>query len=100
MRREFDRRRQVLIEVFCNGADGLTMVRPRGAFYGMLDIRCTGMNSEEAARFFLREAGVAMVPGSAFGEYGEGYLRVAYSNSYENVSKAVAQIKEAARRML
>lgn len=99
MRREFDRRRQVLIEAFCNGTDGLTMVRPRGAFYGMLDIRSTGMNSEEAARFFLREAGVAMVPGSAFGESGEGYLRVAYSNSYENVSTAVVRIKEAIRRL-
>lgn len=97
MRQEFDRRRQVLIEAFCDGGQGLSMVRPRGAFYGMLDIRRTGMSSEEAARFFLREAGVAMVPGSAFGEYGEGYLRVAYSNSYENVLQATRLIKHAVR---
>lgn len=97
MRREFDRRRQLLVDAFC-GRGVLGMVRPRGAFYGMLDIRCTGMSSEEAARYFLREAGVAMVPGSAFGEYGECYLRIAYSNSYENVLEAVGLIQEAARK--
>ena len=50
------------------------------------------MSSGEAANFFMEQAGVALLPGSAFGQYGEGYLRLSYANSLENIERALAKM--------
>ena len=95
---EFDRRRKFLVEAL-EQIEGVSCVRPLGAFYVFPSIKELGMPSEELAFYLLREANVALVPGSAFGEYGEGYLRLAYSNSYENIEKAVERIDKALRKL-
>lgn len=94
MRQQFDARRKLVYDRI-NKIDGLSCVCPKGAFYSFVNIKGLGMTDEEASNYFLNEAGVAMVPGSAFGEYGAGYLRLAFSNSYENIEKALDRIQTA-----
>ena len=89
---EFRRRR----DAFCDGLNllpGLRCARPGGAFYAFANIRGTGMASREIAERLLQEAGVACLSGTAFGAYGEGYLRFSYANSYENLMETVERIK-------
>jgi aminotransferase len=95
---EFDRRRQYLIPAL-NEIEGISCVRPQGAFYTFPSIKATGKSSAEIADFLLEEARVALIPGSAFGQYGEGYLRIAYSNSLENIQEAMGRIKTALGKM-
>jgi aspartate/methionine/tyrosine aminotransferase len=88
---EFRRRRNA----FCAGLAGIPGFRctcPEGAFYAFPNIEGTGYDSKELADSLLTEAGVACLSGTAFGEYGEGYLRLSYANSYENLLEAVQRI--------
>lgn len=94
MRVQFDKRRKLVYESI-NKIDGLSCICPKGAFYCFVNIKALGITDEQASDYYLNEAGVAMIPGSAFGEYGSGYLRIAFSNSYENIEKAMERIKEA-----
>jgi aspartate/methionine/tyrosine aminotransferase len=90
---EFRRRR----DAFCAGLNTLAGCRcrlPEGAFYAYPNIRGTGMSSRELADRLLNEAGVACLAGTAFGDYGEGYLRFSYANSYENLMEAVERIRQ------
>jgi aspartate aminotransferase len=89
---EFRRRRDFLVKAM-NEIPGFACHDPEGAFYVFPDIRGTGRSSHDLADFLLNEAGVACLAGSAFGEYGEGYLRFSYANSIENIALAVEQIK-------
>ena len=94
---EFSRRR----DAFCDGLNqlpGLRCARPGGAFYAFANIRGTGMDSREIAERLLQEAGVACLSGTAFGAYGEGYLRFSYANSYENLMEAVERIRRVLTR--
>jgi aminotransferase len=95
---EFDRRRRFLVEAL-EQIEGVSCVRPRGAFYAFPSVKELGVPDEKLAYYLLREAQVALVPGSAFGEYGQGYLRLAYSNSYENIQAAVERIDRALRKL-
>ena len=99
MRVQFDRRRKLVYESI-NKIPGLSCICPKGAFYCFVNIKGLGITDEEASEYFLNEAGVAMIPGSAFGVYGTGYLRIAFSNSYENIEKAMGKIKEATEKLL
>jgi aspartate/methionine/tyrosine aminotransferase len=67
---------------------------PKGAFYVFPNITKTGMKSQELADSLLNEAGVAMLSGTAFGAYGEGYLRLSYANSLPNLEKALQKMHE------
>jgi aspartate/methionine/tyrosine aminotransferase len=67
---------------------------PRGAFYAFPNIMGTGMGARAVADRLLDEAGVAVLSGTAFGEYGEGYLRLSYANSLENIAEALAAMGE------
>ena len=90
---EFRRRR----DMFCAGLNQMPGFRcpiPGGAFYAFPNITGTGMRSKELADALLAEAGVAGLSGTAFGAYGEGYLRFSIANSYENLAKAVDRIGE------
>ncbi len=88
---EYDRRRRLIYEGFTSM--GLKCFEPKGAFYIFPDIRSTGLSSEDFAEELLRRQRVALVPGSAFGECGEGFIRASYATSVDNISGALARIK-------
>ncbi len=90
---EFHARRDLIVAGL-NGLPGVTCFRPQGAFYAFPNIRGTGMSSSELAKLLLEEAGVACLSGTAFGEFGEGYLRFSYANSQNNLRAALAAIHE------
>lgn len=92
---EYRKRRDVLVEGL-NRLPGVTCQKPQGAFYAFPNIRGTGMSSADLANHLL-ENGVAVLPGSAFGQYGEGYLRLVFANSLENLEKALERIEKALR---
>ena len=83
-----------------NAIPGVTCQRPQGAFYVFPNVKSFGHSSARLAELLMEEAGVAVLPGSAFGEYGEGYLRLTYSNSIENILRAVRQIGDVLKTRL
>jgi aspartate/methionine/tyrosine aminotransferase len=89
---EFKRRRNLVVDGL-NTLPGVRCVRPRGAFYVFPNITGTGHPSAEVAERLLTEAGVATLSGTAFGEYGEGYLRLSYANSEANLREALARMR-------
>jgi len=89
---EYQRRRDVIVEGL-NMLPGFSCQKPQGAFYAFPNIKEHGKTSKEMANFILETAGVALLPGSAFGDYGEGYLRLSYANSIENIQKALARME-------
>ncbi len=89
---EFRRRRDTVCEGL-NSIPGIRCRTPEGAFYAFPNITATGMKSKEIADRLLTEAGVATLSGSSFGAYGEGYLRLSYANSLENLLEAVERIR-------
>lgn len=91
---EFSRRRDFMVKAI-NDINGLSCPNPGGAFYLFVDVSKTGMNGEEFTEFILHEAGVAVVPGTAFGERATHEVRVSYATSMENLEKAVARMKVA-----
>ncbi len=88
---QFRLRRDVVVDGL-NALPGVTCVKPEGAFYAFPNITGTGIPSRELASRCLEEAGVAVVSGTSFGEYGEGYLRVSYANSIENIERGLDSI--------
>ena len=90
MRREYRKRRDYLVPAL-NGL-GLKTVMPKGAFYIFSDIRSTGLSDEDFALKLLKEFGVAVVPGSAFGACGAGFVRMSYATSLEKIKLAVERI--------
>lgn len=94
----FRERREVIVEGL-NSIEGLRTVKPQGAFYIFPNIEGVGMGSGEFADYLLKEAGVAVLPGTAFGEYGEGFIRISYANSLGNIRKALDRISKAVARM-
>jgi len=91
MMAEFRRRRAVIVEGL-NLLPGVRCAMPRGAFYAFPNITGTGIGSQELATLLLEEAGVAALSGTAFGPGGEGYLRLSYANSVENIREALARM--------
>jgi len=94
----FRERRKVIVEGL-NSIEGLRTVKPRGAFYVFPNIEGVGMGSGEFADYLLKEAGVAVLPGTAFGGYGEGFIRISYANSLDNIRKALDRISKAVARL-
>ncbi len=85
---EFHVRRDLLVDGL-NSIDGISCLRPRGAFYVFPNITGLGMSSKEAENVLLDKYGVAALAGTSFGAFGEGYLRFSYANSQENIRKAL-----------
>jgi aspartate aminotransferase len=85
---EFDVRRGAVVAGL-NALPGVSCVMPQGAFYAFPNITGTGMDARSVADRLLSEAGVAVLAGTAFGEFGEGYLRLSYANSLENIEEAL-----------
>ena len=89
-RAEYRRRRDFLVAALNDM--GLRTVLPKGAFYVFPDIRSTGLSSEDFCLRLLNEHAVACVPGSAFGACGEGFVRMSYATSYEQIEVAARRI--------
>jgi aminotransferase len=90
MRQEYDRRRRLIVAGF--NELGLSTFEPRGAFYAFPSVAATGMTDEAFCEHLLYEERVAVVPGSAFGPSGNGFVRASYTNSYENIERALERI--------
>ena len=88
----FDERRQVVMSL-ANDIEGMRCVRPAGAFYAFPNISGTGFDAKTLQDRLLSEAHVAAIAGTSFGAQGEGYLRISYANSVENIERAMARIK-------
>jgi aminotransferase len=87
---DYNRRRQVIVKGLRD--IGLSCFEPKGAFYAFPSIRCTGMTSEDFAEKLLSEEKVAVVPGSAFGKCGEGYIRCCYATSLPDIEEALKRM--------
>jgi aspartate/methionine/tyrosine aminotransferase len=93
MTKSFKKRRDVIVTGL-NSIPGFSCKTPHGAFYAWPNIIETGKTSQEMASLLLQEAGVACLPGTAFGPGGEGYLRFSYASSLETISEAISCIKK------
>lgn len=93
MREEYRKRRDVIVEEL-NSIEGINCTKPGGAFYAFPSIEGLRVKSLEFCEKLLREAGVAAVPGSGFGPYGEGHVRFSYATSMENIKLAIKRVKE------
>ncbi len=92
MREDYDMRRRFTVNSFSE--IGLECFEPEGAFYVFPCIKSTGLSSDEFCERLIMEKHVAVIPGTAFGECGEGYIRVSYCYSIENIKNAIYKIGE------
>jgi aspartate/methionine/tyrosine aminotransferase len=99
MRQEFQRRRDLFVKGI-NQIKGFSCLLPKGAFYTFPNIKQTGWPSKKLADALLEEAGVAALSGTAFGAFGEGYLRFSVANSIENIAMALDRIEQWTKKHL
>jgi aspartate/methionine/tyrosine aminotransferase len=95
---QYSRRREIMYKRV-NEIEGLSCIKPKGAFYVFVNINGLGMSSYDACMFFLRKSRVATVPGSEFGSHGEGHLRLSYSVSKEVIENGMNIITEAVKKI-
>jgi aspartate/methionine/tyrosine aminotransferase len=96
---EFNRRRKIILDGIAL-APGLTCPSiPRGAFYVFVSHETVGMDSAELADYILDTAGVAMIPGTPFGERGEGFLRISYATSQAECEEGITRIAEVMNKL-
>ena len=93
---EYDRRRRLIVDGL--NEIGLKCFEPQGAFYAFPSIEITGMDGTEFAETLLHEERVAVVPGSAFGDAGQGYVRCSYATAYEKIEEALERLHRFVRR--
>jgi aspartate/methionine/tyrosine aminotransferase len=98
VRAEYQRRRDAMV-LRLNDIPGVECLMPQGAFYAFPNVRSFAMPSAELADYLLEEAGVAVLSGTDFGNHGEGYLRLSYTNSLANIHKGLDRIKAALARL-
>lgn len=91
MRQNYDRRRQLIVDGF--NRLGLTCFEPRGAFYAFPSIEITGMDDETFCELLLKEERLALIPGSAFGESGRGFIRASYATDENNIREALVRLE-------
>lgn len=98
MKKEYDKRRKLIVKrlieipnIFC--------LNPEGAFYAFPNIKDLGMKSSEIAKIFLKKAKVLVVPGTEFGKYGEGYIRLSYATAYKKIEEALDRIEKVIRKL-
>ena len=99
MREQFQQRRDVFVKGI-NQIKGFSCLLPKGAFYAFPNIKQTGWSSKKLADALLEEAGVAALSGTAFGAFGEGYLRFSVANSVENIERALDRIDQWTKKNL
>ena len=98
MVKEYQRRRDYAVKAI-NEIPGLHCECPKGAFYIFINCKSLNMKSADLSAYLLEEAKIALVPGDVFGPGGEGYLRMSFANSYENVVEGCAQLKKAVEQL-
>ena len=98
MAQEFRRRRDFMEKRIAQ-IEGIKIIKPQGAFYFFPNITSFGLSSKELADYLLKEGGVAVLPGTSFGHYGEGYLRISFANSLENLARAMDKMEEALNKL-
>jgi aspartate/methionine/tyrosine aminotransferase len=91
---EFKRRRDAIVDDL-QAIEGIRCIKPAGAFYVFPNVKQLPLTCEALADYLLEEAGVALLPGTAFGKFGDGYLRISYANSLENIYEALGRIQAA-----
>jgi aspartate/methionine/tyrosine aminotransferase len=94
---EFKKRREVIVSGL-NGIKGITCKKPKGAFYVFPNTEGTGMDCRKLSDHLLYNAGVAVLPGTSFGKFGEDHLRLSFANSVENIKKALERIARAVEK--
>jgi len=92
MMKAFDRRRKLVVEGL-NALPGISCITPKGAFYAFPNVSATGWKAKKLASALLEETGVALIGGPDFGILGEGYVRLSYANSEENIARALERIR-------
>jgi len=95
---EFQRRREVIVDGL-NSIEGISCIRPQGAFYAFPNVKNLPLPCSELSNYLLNDAGVAVLSGDSFGEMGDGYLRVSYANSIENIQIALDRIQESLAKL-
>jgi aspartate/methionine/tyrosine aminotransferase len=95
---EFDRRRLLVYDAL-RTMPGIRVTKPQGAFYVFPNITGTGKTAQELTQYLLDEAKIALVPGTVFGQYGAGYLRISYANSYDNLVTAMHDMRRALEKL-
>ena len=95
---EFKQRRDAVVEGL-NAIAGITCLKPAGAFYVFPNVKQIPLSCEALADYLLEEAGVALLAGTAFGKFGDGYLRISYANSLENIQEALERIEVAVSKL-
>ena len=98
MRDEFNRRRMLLVEGL-NKIPGISCRVPKGAFFAFPNIKALGVTGAQLSEHLLKDAKVVTVPGSGFGKYGEGYIRLSYASSQENIKKALERMGESISKL-
>ena len=98
MRKEYEERRNLIVKGL-NEIPGFSVKMPKGAFYAFPNVKKLGKPSKELADYLLYEAGVCTLSGTAFGEYGEGYLRFSYATSKENIIEGLKRVKQAIEKI-
>lgn len=95
---EFQVRRDVIVDGL-NAIKGMSCVKPFGSFYVFPNVTDLPFSCEELADYLLEEVGVALLPGTAFGKYGDGYLRLSYANSLDNINDALGRMESAISKL-
>ncbi|OKH21568.1 aspartate aminotransferase [Hydrococcus rivularis NIES-593] len=95
---QFKQRRDVIVEGL-NTIEGISCLKPAGAFYVFPNVKQLPLSCGELADYLLEEAGVAVLSGTAFGKFGDGYLRLSYANSLENIQEALERIQAAISKL-
>ena len=95
---EFQKRRDAIVDGL-NAIEGVSCVKPLGAFYVFPNVTQLPLSCEALADYLMNEADVALLPGTAFGKYGDGYLRLSYANSLENIQEALARMETAIMKL-
>lgn len=95
---EFQVRRDVIVEGL-NAIQGMSCVKPFGSFYVFPNVTNLPLGCEELADYLMDEVGVALLPGTAFGKYGDGYLRLSYANSLDNINEALRRMESAISKL-
>ena len=98
MVKEYERRRDYAVKAI-NDIEGISCQCPKGAFYIFINCKSLGMTSADLSAYLLENAKIALVPGDVFGPGGEGYLRMSFANSYENIVEGCANLKKAVEQL-
>ena len=95
---EYEKRRDLIVNGI-NSITGLDCISPGGAFYVFVNIKKTGMTSESFCDYVLEDSGVAILPGTSFGEFGEGFVRICYAVDQDEIKNALERIKKSISKL-